>query len=148
MRPSIVIGVAMALLGTVAEAQVQTQELSHTLAVLHRHHHRRRHHHEERGSPTSGTRCRVGNPTPEGKEAIRWEGACPGGTAQGPGVLQWFKDGQPTDRYEGELKNGRMEGHGIWITADDDRYEGMFRNGWAEGQEAGAMPPAIPIPAR
>lgn len=80
------------------------------------------------------TRCRVWNPTPDGKEAIKWEGACPAGTAQGTGVLQWFLDEQPTDRFEGELKNGRPDGPGVWIAANGDRYEGAFRSGQADGQ--------------
>lgn len=106
MRVSICLGIVIVLFGPAAAAQVQTQDLPPP---------------SQQRAPQApapapplpqgawiadtATRCRVWNPTPEGEEAIRWEGACPGGTAQGLGVLQWFRDGQPTDRYEGEVKN-------------------------------------------
>ena len=43
----------------------------------------------------------------------------------------YWNDG---DRYEGEWRNGKYEGKGIYYWNDGDRYEGEFRNGKAEGK--------------
>ena len=38
------------------------------------------------------------------------------------------------DRYEGEWKNGKIEGKGIYCRNNGDRYEGDFKNGKREGK--------------
>lgn len=81
------------------------------------------------------TGCKARNPAPQPRESIAWSGACPNGIAEGPGVLQWFDDGRPTDRYEGELRDGWENGRGIAIsTLIADRYDGEWRDGWRHGQ--------------
>lgn len=83
----------------------------------------------------SRTGCKVRNPAPQPRESITWSGACPNGVAEGNGVLQWFDDGRPTDRYEGDLKDGWENGRGIATsTLMTDRYEGDWRDGWRHGQ--------------
>jgi hypothetical protein len=79
------------------------------------------------------TGCRVVNPNPQPNESITWSGGCQNGFAQGLGVLQWFENGQPAERYNGELRGGQMNGHGILNTGNGGRYEGEFRDGKANG---------------
>lgn len=81
----------------------------------------------------SRTGCRVRNAHPQPNEAITWSGGCESGLAQGQGVLQWYENHHPTERYEGELRGGQMNGHGVLITGDGGRYEGEFRDGMANG---------------
>ena len=80
--------------------------------------------------PSSG--CRVWNPNPQENETVLWSGGCRDGLAEGRGMLQWFHDGRPTMRYEGEFRAGKENGHGI-LTKQDGRYEGEFRDGRAYG---------------
>jgi hypothetical protein len=79
------------------------------------------------------TGCRVINAHPQPNESMTWSGDCHNGFAQGQGVLRWFENGQPGERYEGELKNGQMDGHGTLSPGDGGRYEGEFRDGMANG---------------
>src|SRR5476649_1088556 len=79
------------------------------------------------------TGCRVWNATPGPNESIDWTGKCEGNLAHGLGVLQWFKNGRPSDRYEGELRYGKPTGRGVMKTAGGDRYEGDWQDGKASG---------------
>ncbi|MBL8674814.1 MAG: hypothetical protein JNL07_08005 [Rhodospirillales bacterium] len=79
------------------------------------------------------TGCRVWNPAPAPDESIDWSGGCDGGLAGGRGVLQWTLKGQPTDRYEGEMRAGRYEGRGAMRFVDGGRYDGDWRDGRAHG---------------
>lgn len=80
------------------------------------------------------TGCQVWNPGPVPGEGIKWSGACLNGTAVGKGILQWFKDGSPTDRYEGEYRDGQMNGKGTFTGANGNRYEGDFVDGKQTGK--------------
>ncbi len=81
------------------------------------------------------TGCRIRNPTPQPRESVTWSGGCPNGAAEGTGVLQWFDDGRPTDRYEGEMRDGWENGRGIATsTMIADRYDGEWREGWRHGR--------------
>ncbi len=71
---------------------------------------------------------------------ISWSGACEHGLAQGKGVLQWTRDGRPTDRYEGEMKDGLYEGQGKIVYANRARYEGEFRAGERDGRGTYTFP--------
>jgi hypothetical protein len=83
----------------------------------------------------SRTGCRIGNPVPQPRESVTWSGACPNGIAEGTGILQWFDDDRPTDRYDGELRDGWESGRGVATsTVIADRYEGEWREGWRHGQ--------------
>ena len=81
------------------------------------------------------TGCKIRNPAPQPRESVAWSGACPNGIAEGTGVLQWFDDARPTDRYDGEMRDGWENGRGIATsTVIADRYEGQWRDGWRHGQ--------------
>lgn len=81
------------------------------------------------------TACRIRNPAPQPRETVTWSGACPNGIAEGIGVLQWFDDDRPSDRYEGELRDGWENGRGIATsTVIADHYDGEWRDGWRHGQ--------------
>lgn len=80
------------------------------------------------------TGCRVWNGSPETGETITWTGGCQNNLAQGLGVLQWFKDGKPNGRYEGEYRAGKPNGRGVLTLAGGARYEGEFRDGKKSGQ--------------
>ena len=81
------------------------------------------------------TGCRIRNPAPQPRESVTWSGDCPNGIAEGAGVLQWFDDSRPTDRYEGEMRDGWENGRGIATsTVIADRYDGEWREGWRHGR--------------
>lgn len=79
------------------------------------------------------TGCKVLNAHPQPSESITWSGGCENGFAQGPGILQWFENGQAAERYVGDMRGGQMDGHGILNTGNGGRYEGEFRDGAANG---------------
>jgi hypothetical protein len=86
------------------------------------------------------TRCRVWNPEPQPSESISWSGACQGGYAQGYGMLQWFENGNPTERFEGEMQRGKPHGRGVYSWPDGSRYEGDFQNGYRTGRGVQVWP--------
>jgi hypothetical protein len=81
------------------------------------------------------TNCQVWNPEPERNEAISWSGACANGQAQGRGILQWYRSGKPNGgRYDGEYRNGMMNGQGVYTFASGNRYEGEWQDGKRTGR--------------
>jgi hypothetical protein len=79
------------------------------------------------------TGCRIWNPRPKPNESVTWSGACQSGLAQGRGVEQWFESGQPANRIEGELRDGKLS-RGIAIYPNGDRYDGEFLDGRRNGR--------------
>lgn len=78
--------------------------------------------------------CRIANPHPVDDESASWNGKCKDGYASGPGALQWFKHGKPTERYEGTLAKGEPDGDGIFLYADESRYDGQWKEGKWHGE--------------
>ena len=85
--------------------------------------------------------CWVWNPYPRPNETVIWSGGCaPDGRATGHGTLESLWESE-TSRYEGEFRDGKREGRGVFTGANGDRYEGEFRDGepgrgvftWADG---------------
>lgn len=74
------------------------------------------------------TGCKIWNPAPQAHETIHWSGGCKGGYAEGKGTLQWFESGKPGDRYDGEYKNGKRNGHGTVTESNGTRIEGDWSN--------------------
>jgi hypothetical protein len=77
--------------------------------------------------------CQVWNLFPSPGESISWTGACANGKATGKGTLQWYLNGTPKDRYEGEYRDGYRHGVGTQFYADGTSYEGEWRNGQMNG---------------
>jgi hypothetical protein len=79
------------------------------------------------------TECKVWDPNPQPNESVTWSGACRNGLAQGHGVLQWFQDGKPSERGEGEWLDGKRTGHGGYTMASGEHYEGEWRDSTKNG---------------
>ena len=100
--------------------------------------------------------CRVYNHLPRPGELVTWSGGCVDGRASGSGRLVWrgsygehvyegeLRDGKRNghggsytwadgDRYRGEYHDGKEHGWGIWTAAGGDRYEGQWRDGVQNG---------------
>lgn len=77
--------------------------------------------------------CRAWNSTPQANEEISWDGPCQNGLGNGRGQLQWIINGQITLSFEGELRDGRMNGYGVLTRADGTKYIGELHDGVAEG---------------
>ncbi len=88
--------------------------------------------------PRSG--CRAQDPMPLPKESIQWSGACRNGLAQGRGTLQWYLEGQPTERTEGEWQAGMLTGRALTVYPDGHRHEGEYRNGMPNGRGVTTFP--------
>ncbi len=84
--------------------------------------------------------CKVWNPAPQPTASVTWTGECHKNVADGRGVLQWRVGGQPTERYEGEMRNGRPHGRGVFTYADGRRYDGSFRALQREGKGTLSFP--------
>lgn len=80
------------------------------------------------------TGCAVWNSYPGPNDTVTWSGGCVGGKATGKGVLQWYQEGKPGSHYEGEYKDGKLHGNGVYTWADGDRYEGEFKEGKKHGR--------------
>lgn len=82
--------------------------------------------------PTNG--CRVRNTDAQPNVAVSWSGKCPNGRAEGRGLLQWFRDGKPAGRYDGELRDGMKNGRGVYTFVTGGRYDGEWRDGKRTGR--------------
>lgn len=76
--------------------------------------------------------CVVWNDYPQLNVTVTWSGACASGKAQGRGtkVLRSLIDGEwKENKYEGEMKDGKEHGRGVWVGTSGSRYEGGFVDG-------------------
>jgi hypothetical protein len=76
--------------------------------------------------------CKIANPFPQPKETVTWSGGCKNGLADGEGVMQWFIDGKPLDRYEGSVQEGWAEGKGT-LEREGGRYAGEWKRSMQNG---------------
>ena len=72
--------------------------------------------------------CRMGDWHPDAKDRAIWSGACPGGSKQGRGAVQWSEHGQAIDRFEGTFRDGKREGFGRYVWTPGVSYEGLYAN--------------------
>lgn len=79
------------------------------------------------GWTDAGNGCFVWNQNPAEGETASWSGGCKDQRASGNGTLVW-RDGASEQRYQGEMRDGRMNGRGIYTFSNGDRYEGEFKN--------------------
>ena len=77
--------------------------------------------------------CKVYNPAPQEEETISWSGNCINGFANGPGILEWYKNGELMERYEGDMESGWAQGNGILISETGMRYEGHWNKSAQSG---------------
>jgi hypothetical protein len=104
-----------------------------------------------------GCRAYNPNPNPSAGESIRWSGACKGGYAEGPGLLEWIDKSGVNDgsikgtfvhgnlqslgeaqyvnggHYTGQFSDSLPNGRGTYVFPSGTRYVGEFRDGLAEG---------------
>ena len=76
----------------------------------------------------SNTNCMVWNSFPKTNETVTWSGDIRDKKAFGNGTLQWFVDGKPTSKYEGEMRDGQQHGKG-----KGSCYGTVWTGEWAEG---------------
>lgn len=76
--------------------------------------------------------CKIANPFPQPGESVTWSGSCSNGLAEGRGVMQWFIDGKPMDKFEGDLKQGWADGQGTL-----EREGGRYAGGWKRSMQDG-----------
>lgn len=72
--------------------------------------------------------CRMWDWHPDPHDRAVWNGACPKGLKEGPGVVQWYEHGQAIDRFVGTYRHGKREGFGRYEWNASDRFEGVYAN--------------------
>lgn len=77
--------------------------------------------------------CRMGDWHPDPNDRAIWKGACPGGSKEGPGVVQWYEHGHAIDRFEGTFRNDKREGYGRYVWTPGVSYDGLYANDVPEG---------------
>lgn len=79
--------------------------------------------------------CWVWRPYPRTDEVTTWSGGCaPDGRAAGHGVLESRRnDGQMT-RYEGEMRDGHLNGSGTYADPAGNRYTGDWQDDRRHGR--------------
>jgi hypothetical protein len=85
------------------------------------------------GWTAAGNDCFVWNRSPGKDETATWSGPCVNHRAEGSGALIW-RSGSEEQRYDGEMKDGRLNGHGIYVFTYGVQYEGDFKNDDFEGK--------------
>ena len=79
--------------------------------------------------------CKIWDDNAGAPGSVTWTGPCVNGYGHGSGVMQLFNgNGEPGTRYEGELREGRMNGRGIYVWKSGTRYDGELVDGNFQGQ--------------
>ena len=78
--------------------------------------------------------CKMWDQSIPPESTVTWSGTCKNGFMDGKGILQWFKSGKPTDRYEGDLKDGYYDGFGTYFWDGGNRYDGQLKKGFFHGK--------------
>lgn len=79
------------------------------------------------GWTPAGNDCFVWNRAPAADETASWSGSCANHRATGRGLLVWRSGGQE-QRYEGEMRDGHLNGRGKYVFSVGTSYEGDFKN--------------------
>ena len=86
------------------------------------------------GWTSVGNGCAVWNPDASADVSGSWTGGCKNGRAEGKGILTWQSGGKQVGVFEGNMHDGKKNGHGTEIFADRGRYEGEWRDSDGEGR--------------
>lgn len=81
--------------------------------------------------------CRIWNSSPQAQETVEWSGNCSNDEALGKGKLVWHyvkRGKQIRVSYEGDFRDGKLHGQGIYTNSNGSRSEGYFRDGKLHGQ--------------
>ncbi|AWB11032.1 MORN repeat-containing protein [Thermodesulfobium acidiphilum] len=71
---------------------------------------------------------------PEQNQVPVWTGGIDSnGYASGQGVMIWYQDGQPGDKYEGTMVEGKMSGKGTYTWFEGTKYVGDFVDFYRDG---------------
>lgn len=80
-----------------------------------------------------GTGCWLWDADPQSMESVSWSGACgPDGRAEGTGVANW--QSAQSIRFEGEMHQGKINGHGRIAFSNGNTYKGEFKDDDFNGQ--------------
>jgi hypothetical protein len=77
--------------------------------------------------------CRMWDWHPTPSDGAAWTGACRSGAKLGPGVVQWFENGRPIDRFEGTFVAGRRQGYGRYSWNESDWFAGSYQDDLPDG---------------
>lgn len=80
------------------------------------------------------TGCKIWNSKPLSRYSIEWTGDCKDGLAEGMGSVQWYANGRPSGRYDGEYKAGKMQGLGSYAMPYGSRHTGHYHLNKRHGQ--------------
>ncbi len=87
--------------------------------------------------------CAIWNAVPRPNESFSWSGSCEAGLASGEGVLQWYQDDEPTERYEGLMSRGKPNGRGIVILPSGEQHEARSVEGVFHGEGRVSWPDGV-----
>lgn len=81
------------------------------------------------------SKCSVWEQAPQPNESIVWTGGCKDGLADGnDGILHIMLNGKLSERYIGDYRKGKKNGHGTYVWANRDRYEGEWQDDLQNGK--------------
>lgn len=78
--------------------------------------------------------CKIWNPSPVPGEKATWTGDCVDGMASGHGEQKWILTTGVDFTYVGTMREGKLSGSGVSISANGFRYEGQYLDGRRHGQ--------------
>jgi hypothetical protein len=81
--------------------------------------------------------CIAWNAYPKPNETVTWSGACLNGKAEGRGTLlgRYLQNGEwKTEKYEGEMKDGKQHRRGVLVWASGASYDGEWKDGTWHGR--------------
>jgi hypothetical protein len=61
-------------------------------------------------------------------ETVKWRGGRKHSRASGKGSEIWQSDKKQTGRYDGKMRDGKKNGHGVNTWANGDRSDGKYRD--------------------
>jgi hypothetical protein len=84
---------------------------------------------------TTDKGCNVWDGAPQPNETATWSGGADENRyCTGNGILQWYQNGKPSDKYDGNMLNGKANGKGTYTCANGNRYEGDWVSDKRQGK--------------